>query len=116
MNSNVNPQSVGIDAFIAGFDAGEKLNTLYKAVYLDDKKINGDDLVDVIQYGPAAATAIIAFFNKAKDLPKQFDDLDDNEIAQLRAKFGSKVDNPNWQKLFNGLVDVSVAIDRLSEQ
>ena len=51
------------------------------------------------------------FANKAKELSKQFDDLN----AQLRAKFGSKVDNPNWQQLFNGLVDVSVAIDRLPE-
>jgi hypothetical protein len=37
-------------------------------------------------------------------------------MAQLRARFGEKVDNPNWQLLFNSLLGVSVAIDRLTEQ
>jgi len=115
-NESIMPQQVGIDAFIAGFDAGEKLHKLYETVYLDDKKINSDDLVDAIQHGPAAATSIINFVNEAKNLPKEFDDLDDQELAQLRARFGDKVDNPNWQLLFNSLLGVSVAIDRLAEQ
>jgi hypothetical protein len=115
-NQSIQPQQVGISAFIAGFEAGEKIKVFYDKVYLDDRKINGDDLVDVIQYGPATATAIIGFVNEAKNIPKQFDDLDDQEMAQLRARFGEKVDNPNWQLLFNSLLGLSVAIDRLAEQ
>lgn len=111
----VSPQAEGIGAFIAGFEAGDKVFDLYEAVYLDDKKINGDDLTDVITKGPAAATSLIAFVNQAKNIGKEFDDLSDSELAELKSRFGSKVDDPNFQLLFNSLLGAAVAIDRIAE-
>ena len=114
-STNVSPQNYGIDSFKAGFNASDKLYTLYDKVYLDDRKINGDDLVDAIQFGPVAATALIDFINKAKNIGKEWDDLDDQELQELQNEFGDRINDPNWQQLFNSLLGVSVAIDRIAE-
>ena len=59
--------------------------------------------------------AIHDFINKAKNIGKEWDDLDDQEMQELRDEFGDQVNDPNWQLLFNSLLGVSVAIDRIAE-
>lgn len=106
----------GIDAFAAGAEASEDLWKLYEAIYLDDRKVNGEDLVDLVRLGPAAGASLVQFINKAGQLGKEWDDLSDEELAEIDAILIEKVGNTDLRDAIKHLLNFSVAIDRLSER
>lgn len=108
-------EKFGIEGILAGKEVGLSLFELYEAVYLDDKKINGNDLVDLVRLGPAVATDLVAFVNKAKDLGKEWDDLSDEELDQLDAQIDEVVEDPNLRRGVKALIELSVSIDRYAE-
>jgi hypothetical protein len=113
----MNPQNqYGIEAFAAGADTAEDLWKLYDAIYLDDRKVNGEDLVDLVRLGPAAGASLVQFINKAGQLGKEWDDLTDEELAQLDQILIEKVGNTDLRDAIKHLLNFSVAIDRLTEQ
>lgn len=105
----------GIEAIKAGFETAEGLYNLYDAVYLDDKKINGEDLVDLVRLGPGVATDMVKFVNKAKDLGKEWDDLSDEELTELFASIDDLPVDPHLEKIVKSLLQLSVDIDRYAE-
>ncbi len=113
----MNPQNqYGIEAFTAGAETAEDLWKLYEAIYLDDRKVNGEDLVDLVRLGPAAGASLVQFINKAGQLGKEWDDLTDEELAQLEQILIEKVGNTDLREAIRHLLNFSVAIDRLTEQ
>jgi hypothetical protein len=113
----MNPQNqYGIEAFTAGAETAEDVWKLYDAIYLDDRKVNGEDLADLVRFGPAAGASLVQFINKAGQLGKEWDDLTDEELAQLDQILIEKVGNADLRDAIKHLLNFSVAIDRLVEQ
>lgn len=106
----------GIDAILTGIDTAEDLYKLYDAIYLDDKKVNGEDLVDLVRLGPAAGASLVQFVNRARDLGKEWDDLSNEELAEIDGLLIEKVGNTDLRDAIKHLLNFSVALDRLAEQ
>ena len=103
-------KSYGIEETIDVFDAVDKSIQLYKAVYGDDKKINADDVPDLISNGPAWAIATMKAIQGGDKIPYELSDLNEEEKQVLYARFGEKVNDPRYQKVFKGLLEVSDGI------
>lgn len=108
-------EKFGIEAIEAGIDTADSLVELYKATYLDDKKITAEDLADLIKIGPGLATDLMKFTREVGDLPKEWDDLSDEELDTVYAKIDEVVDDVNLQQAIKSLLQLSVSIDRYAE-
>ena len=100
-------QEYGIQETIDLFDLGVALRTGYQASLANDGKF---DLKTDYPNFIGAIGIIPRAFGGIKNVPKEWGDLDEKEIGQLRAKFGNIVDDPRFQQLFYGLVLVGDAI------
>ena len=104
---NQETKKYGIGEIIEVFDAADELVGLYDAVIGDDKKVNLKDIPALLTKGPSAAKAVLAAVQGGELIPKQLTDLDEEEKQELYAKFGEKIHDIRYQKVFQGIVQIA---------
>ena len=100
----------GIKETIELMQAGVAIKSAVETAKANDGKI------DLLTDWPGFAAALPALFSAVQggnQIPKELGDLDEEEIQQLRAKFGEIVDNESWGKIFAGLATVASGIAEL---
>lgn len=61
-------------------------------------------------------TIIPRAFEGAKEIPKEWGDLDESEILRLHDRFGDVVNDERWQRAFVGLVTAGDAIYEIATE
>lgn len=107
-----NDGKYGTEAIEAVGDAAEAVYQLVEATYLDDRQITIDDAIDAALIGPKVVRSIQTAITKGSAIGDEVTDLSENEKARLRTKYGAKLENPSFNKIFNGLLEL---IDGASE-
>ena len=99
-----NDGQYGTDGLEAAGDAALAIYSLIDAVYLDDRRLDGSDLIDAALIGPKVVAAVTTAIEKGDMLGKEVTDLSENEKARLREKYGDMI--------FKGVLEI---IDGASE-
>lgn len=79
--------------------------TVFKAgkLALEDGRLNLADIPFFVEVPGSIFRAVEGITS----VPAEFKDLDETEIAELRAEFGTLVDDENWQRVFVGVVYIA---------
>lgn len=104
----------GIESLKKAILAAIALYDLFAAVYLDDKEFKQDDLIDLISLGPPAVSKVIAAAAVAKNYGDEIADLSDAEQSELVALAGTRVQNPAFLKILEGVLKITDGIAELS--
>jgi len=72
-----------------------------------------DGKVDINDFGIffGVVPFLMEAINGAGEIPKEWDDLDENEITELVEAFGEIVYDPFWQMAFNGALLLARGLD-----
>lgn len=105
-------KTYSIDGLKAVGDAAIGLYDGFELIYLDDRKIDSSDLLDLVAIGPSLVSKISKAVSLARQLDKELTDLDESEKAELGQLFASRVTSPGFQKIFNGILQI---VDGISE-
>ena len=113
LSPNVSPDGkYGTEALEAVGDASVAIYDLVAAAYLDDRRVTIDDAIDAALLGPKVLNTVQAAIAQGQMIGKEVTDLSEGEKERLRDKYGSKLNSPAFNKIFNGLLEV---IDGASE-
>lgn len=104
----------GIESLEKAIIAAIALYDLFAAVYLDDKEFKQDDLIDLISLGPPAVSKVIVAAAVAKNYGDEIADLSDAEQSELVALAGTRVQNPAFLKILEGILKITDGIAELS--
>jgi hypothetical protein len=102
----------GTEALEAVGDAALAIYDLVDAVYLDDGVLNASDLVDAALIGPKVVSAVTTAIESGSMVGKEATDLSEAEKARLQLKYGDRIQNPGFNKIFKGVLQI---VDGASE-
>lgn len=113
LQTSPNNGAYGIGALTKIVDSANKLWDLTKAVYMDDKKITGEDFADIIALSPGVVSSIVSASKEFHLVDNEITDLSETEKNTLLALIGNRIENPSYMKIVKGLLDITDGISEL---
>ena len=102
----------GISTLLGVTNLANSIYDLYERVIGDDGKITLEDASDFLVLGPGLFRGASEVAKGADQLGKEVTDLSEGEKARLLSAAGTRLKNPSYLKIYDGVLNI---IDGLAE-
>lgn len=102
----------GTEAWEKSLTAANGAYHLFELIYLDDRKLTGEDTIDLINVGPKFVTSVVEAAKVANQLDEEASDFSEAEKAKLLTLAGVNIQKPGYQKILKGILEI---VDGIAE-